>query len=368
MRIAILSPLYESVPPILYGGTERVVSYLTEELVRAGHDVTLFASGDSKTKARLIPACQKSLRLDQKCLDPLAHHFLLMEEVIRRQKDFDIIHSNVGYIGLAFGRRISVAIVETLHGRLDIKEVIRVFREYREFPLVSISNAQRAPAPDIGWIATVYHGIPEALYSLNETRGEYIVFVGRISPEKKVDSAIEIALKSAIPLKIAAKVDAIDREYFQQVIRPMLKNNPLVEYLGELTDKEKNTLLGSAMALVHPVDWPEPFGLAMIEAMACGVPVVARKRGSIPEVVDHGKTGFIFEEDDEAVFYLKNHVSSLSKRLCREHFEKRYSSARMARDYLDVYNTLLKGKEEAQRSAPGRQGRQILHSGGGIRP
>jgi len=343
MRIAQVSPLYESVPPRLYGGTERIVSYLTEELVKAGHKVVLFASGDSRTSAELVPVCESALRLEKRCIDPVSFHFLQMEEVLKRQDDFDIIHSHVDCFGFALARRTHVPVVSTLHGRLDLWGYTSVFSEYREIPLVSISNAQRSPLPHANWAATVYHGLPGDLYNLNEKGGEYLVFVGRVSPEKRVDSAIEIATKAGIPLKIAAKVDKADSEYFEAKIRPLLKN-PLVEFLGEINDSEKDRLLGSALAFLHPVDWPEPFGLAMIEAMACGTPVIARRRGSIPEVVDHGITGFIFEEDKEAVFNIKNHLHDFSRMACREHFEKRFLATRMAGDYLSVYLRLLSGE------------------------
>lgn len=333
MRIAQVSPLYESVPPLLYGGTERIVSYLTEELVKAGHEVVLFASGDSKTSAELVPICESSLRLDRRCNDPLAFHFLQMEEVLKRQDEFDVIHSHIDCLGFILGRRTYVPIVSTLHGRLDLWEHKFLFSEYSDMPLVSISNAQRTPVPSANWFATVYHGIPDNLYAFNEKGGNYLVYVGRISPEKKVDSAIEIALKAGIPLKIAAKVDKVDETYFKEKIRPLL-NNSLVEFIGEIDDKNKNELIGSALAFLHPVDWPEPFGLAMIEAMACGTPVIARKRGSIPEVVDHGITGYIFERDEEAVFYIKNCLADFSRKFCRKQFEKRFLSERMAKETI----------------------------------
>ena len=349
LRIALLSPLYETVPPKLYGGTERVVSYLAEALVEAGQDVTLFASGDSVTTARLVPVTAKSLRLDPECKDPIARHFLLMEEVLKREGEFDIIHSNVDYLGLAFARRSRTPFITTLHGRLDIPEITSIFREYGEFPLVSISDAQRRPLPRANWLRTVYHGIPPGLYSYNEVPEEYLVFVGRISPEKKIDSLIRIALKAQIPLKIAAKVDKADIEYYGTVVRPLLENS-LVEFIGEVGDREKNELLGKAMACLHPADWPEPFGLALIEAMGCGTPVIARKRGSIPEVVDHGITGLIFEKDEEAVFHIKNRLSSISRAGCRRRFEERFSSRRMSADYLAAYGSVLSGQSEM---APG---------------
>jgi len=361
MKIAQVSPLYESVPPKLYGGTERIVSYLTEELVRAGHKVVLFASGDSQTSAELAPLCEQALRLEGRCVDPVTFHFLLMEEVLKRQDEFDIIHSHIDSIGFVLGRRTMLPVVSTLHGRLDLWDHQYIFREYREAPLISISNAQRKPLPYANWVGTVYHGLPKDLYNFNEKRGDYLVYVGRISPEKKVDTAINIALKAGIPLKIAAKVDRVDREYFEAEIRPLL-NNSLTEFLGEINDKEKNALIGSALAFLHPVDWPEPFGVAMIEAMACGTPVIARKRGSIPEVVDHGITGFIFEREDEAVHYISNHVSGFSRESCRKQFEERFSSERMARDYLMIYNMIMMKKTKTKISEFAGVGANLQHS------
>ncbi len=353
LRIAIISPLYESVPPKLYGGTERVVSYLSEALVDAGQEVTLFASGDSITRANLVPVMAKSLRLDPECKDPIACHFKLMEEVLRHEREFDIIHSNVDYLSLAFARRARTPFITTLHGRLDIPEVISIFQEYNDFPLISISDAQRKPMPLANWLKTIYHGVPIDLYSFNNEPEEYLVFVGRISPEKKIESLIRIALKAQVPLKIAAKVGKVDREYYETVVRPLLDNS-LIEFLGEVNDREKNGLLGNAMACLHPADWPEPFGLALIEAMCCGTPVVARKRGSIPEVVDHGVTGFIFDKDEEAVLYIKNQLPSISRTGCRRRFEERFSSRRMSADYLAAYKAVIASgysKGEAQKDA-----------------
>ena len=329
LRIAQVSPLYESVPPRLYGGTERVVSYLTEELVNQGHDVVLFASGDSKTSATLVPICKSSLRLDPRCVDPVAIHLIMMEEVLRYQNEFDIIHCHIDYFGFLLGRRTPVPVVNTLHGRCDLWEQTFLFPEFRECGLVSISNNQRRPAPDANWIETVYHGLPPDLYAPSATPENYLVYIGRISREKKVEAAIDIAIKAELPLKIAAKIDKMDQAYFEQEIKPLL-DHPLIEFVGEVGDGEKKKLVASALAFLHPIDWPEPFGLSMIEAMACGTPVLARRRGAIPEVVDHGVTGFIFEENDEAVEYIKKSLSSFSRRGCRAHFEKRFLAQRMA--------------------------------------
>lgn len=340
MKIAQVSPLFESVPPNLYGGTERVVSYLTEELVNAGHKVTLFASGDSVTSAALVPCSERALRLDARQLDPVSLHLIMMEEVLKRQFDFDIIHSHVDCIGFVLGRRTEVPVVSTLHGRLDCVEHGFIFREYAESPVISISDAQRSPQSAANWIGTVYHGVPPGLYRFNPEGGGYLVYVGRVSPEKRVDSAIRIAKLSGIPIKIAAKVDKADRDYFESSIKPLLRH-PLVEFIGEVNDREKEALLGSALAFLHPVDWPEPFGLSMLEAMACGTPVLARRRGSIPEVVDHEVTGFIFESDEEAASLLKSSVSALPRLGVRKRFEKRFLATTMASNYLKTYEAVL---------------------------
>lgn len=348
MRIAQIPPLYESVPPRLYGGTERVVSYLTEELVNQGHEVVLFASGDSKTSAKLVPICESSLRLDPRCVDPIAIHILMLEKVLKCQEHFDIIHAHVDYLGFALARRTRTPVITTLHGRLDLWEQKFLFEEFNECCLVSISNSQRLPSNGANWINTVYHGLPRNLYTATEKKGDhdYLVYVGRISREKKVESAIAIAILSGLPLKIAAKVDKLDASYFENEVKPLL-NNPLIEFLGEVGDDEKNRLIGSSLAFLHPVDWPEPFGLSLIESMACGTPVIARRRGAIPEVVDHGITGFIFERDEEAVGYIRNLLPSFSRKNCRQHFEKRFLAERMARDYLSVYRTILDKQDSA---------------------
>lgn len=341
MNIAQVSPLYESVPPKLYGGTERVVSYLTEELVRQGHRVTLFASGDSITSAELVPSCPRALRLDPECLDCLAHHFVMLEQVYRRAHEFDVIHFHVDYLHLPVSSRLRLPEVTTLHGRLDIPGLATLYTEFPDAPLVSISGAQRAPLRWCNWLATVYHGLPEDSYTLHEMPGNYLAFLGRISPEKRIDRAIELARRTGIPLKIAAKVDKADCEYFVREIRPLL-DHPLVEYLGEIGEHEKNEFLGGARALVFLIDWPEPFGLAMIEAMACGTPVIACRRGSVPEVVDHGVTGFIVDDVDQAVHAL-DRVANVSRRGCRRRFEERFSVSRMARDYTGVYERVSAG-------------------------
>ncbi len=339
MRIAQVAPLYESVPPQRYGGTERVVSYLTEALVAQGHDVTLFASGDSVTQGQLIACCKRSLRNDKGCLDPIAYHLLMLEGVYRRASDFDLIHFHCDYLHYPVSRREKHPRLTTLHGRLDIPALRPLYREFSGEPLASISDAQRIPLPSANWAGTVYHGIPPNLHSFQPEPGKYLAFLGRISPEKRVDRAIEIAVRAGVPLKIAAKVDRVDREYFYAQIEPLLRH-PLVEFLGEVGGADKDHFLAQATALLMPIDWPEPFGLCMIEAMACGVPVIAWRRGSVPEVVDDGVTGFIVDSMDEAVEAV-GRACALNRRHCRETFERRFSDVRMCRDYLAIYRLLL---------------------------
>ncbi|NOY65241.1 MAG: glycosyltransferase family 4 protein [Nitrospirae bacterium] len=336
MRIAQVSPLYESVPPKLYGGTERVVSYLTEELVKLGHDVTLYASGDSETSARLVPIYQKGLRLSDNIIDPLAHHILMLGRVMQDAHKYDIIHFHIDYIHFPLIRCLDVPTITTLHGRLDIPDIAPLYKEFNDIPVVSISNDQRNPLPYANWVGTVYHGLPIDLYKPIYKKGDYLAFLGRISPEKRPDLAIEIAIKADIPLKIAAKVDKADYQYYMERIKPLLKH-PLVEFVGEITEKEKNEFLGNAMALLFPIDWPEPFGLVMIEAMACATPVIARKRGSVPEVMEDGVTGFVFEDIEEAVACIRA-IDRIDRSEVRKVFEKRFTSRRMAFDYLRIYN------------------------------
>jgi glycosyltransferase involved in cell wall biosynthesis len=339
MRIAQVAPLYESVPPKLYGGTERVVSYLTEELVLQGHDVTLFASGDSITRANLVAVCPQSLRLDPNCVDSLAHHIVMMEEVFQRAFEFDIVHFHIDYLHFPISSRYGVGHLTTLHGRLDIPDLLPVYARFPDAPVVSISNAQRAPLPGANWLRTVYHGLPGNLLRPEEKPENYLAFLGRISPEKRVDRAIEIAIRSGIPLKIAAKVDRADREYFENIIRPLL-DHPLVEYLGEINEQQKQDFLGKALALLFPIDWPEPFGLVMIESMACGTPVIAFRRGSTTEVIDEGVTGMLVDHIEAAVSAV-NQVRNVSRRECRARFEKRFSARRMALDYVEVYKSIV---------------------------
>jgi glycosyltransferase involved in cell wall biosynthesis len=340
MRIAQVAPLFESVPPRGYGGTERVVSFLTEELVRRGHDVTLFASGDSRTAARLVAGCPRALRLDEQVIDKLAHQFVLLERVFASADDFDIIHFHNDYFHYPWSRRQPCCRITTLHGRLDLPDLVPIYREFSDEPLVSISNDQRRPLLWANWQRTVYHGLPETLYRFHSKPKEYLAFLGRISPEKRVDRAIEIAGRVGMKLLVAAKVDAADREYFEQTIEPLLrKNRSRVEFIGEIGDEAKDEFLGNAFALLFPIDWPEPFGLVMIESMACGTPVIAFRHGSVPEVIDDGVTGFVVENVEQAVGAVER-VAGLSRATCRRTFERRFSVRRMTDDYLTVYRSL----------------------------
>jgi len=345
VKIAQVAPLTESVPPRLYGGTERVVAFLTDELVRNGHDVTLFASGDSQTSGRLAPMWPHALRLGM-CQDSLALHLLMLEQVAQRVHEFDVIHFHISSFHLSLALRLPVAHVTTLHGRLDIPELRPLYREFRDVPVVSISDAQREPLPEAGWISTVHHGLPLDLFRLQPTPGDYLAFVGRISPEKRVDRAIAIATACHRRLRIAAKVDPADREYFDREIRPLL-DNPLVEYVGEINEAQKQDFFGGAAALLFPIDWPEPFGLVMIEAMACGTPVVAFRGGSVIEVIDDGVTGFIVDSIDEAIAATCR-AGELDRKTCRATFERRFDVTRMAREYVALYEKLARVRASGQ--------------------
>lgn len=345
LRIAQVAPLYESVPPKLYGGTERVVSFLTEELVAKEHDVTLFASGDSETKARLIPVCNRSLRLNPDCVDQLVHHIAMLQMVLDESDRFDIIHFHIDYLHFPLSRLIRLPHVTTLHGRLDIPDLKPFYKIFQDMPVVSISLGQRKPLPDVNWIGNVYHGLPQTLLKPAFQEGKYLAFLGRISKEKGVDRAIEIAIRCGIPIKIAAKIDKNDQEYFDHHIRKML-DHPLIEFIGEISESEKQDFLANALALLFPIDWLEPFGLVMIESLACGTPVVAYNLGSVPEIIDHGLSGFIVENQDDAVKAVEN-ISLLDRRDCRNAFEERFTAAGMATAYMKVYSQALeleKGK------------------------
>ncbi len=346
MRIAQVAPLYERVPPLYYGGTERIVSYLTEELINQGHDVTLFASGDSNTKGRLISPCKRSLRLDPACVDRLAYHFLELEQVFQNAASFDVIHFHIDYLHFPFSRRIDVSHVTTQHGRLDLPDLVPLYSEFADMPVVSISNSQRIPLARINWQGTVYHGLPLDLYKSQSSVGSYLAFVGRISPEKRLDRAIEIAKRANMKLRIAAKIDPVDQQYMETHIRPLL-GHPLIEFVGEIGQKEKPEFLGNAYALLFPIDWEEPFGLVMIEAMACGTPVIAFRHGSIPEVIDDGVTGFIVDDIEQSLHALDK-VLHFDRQRCRRIFEERFSVARMAGDYLKIYERLLEVKNQSR--------------------
>jgi len=340
MRIAQVAPLNETVPPALYGGTERVVSYLTEGLVRLGHDVTLFASGDSQTAAKLVACCPKALWRDARIRETLPHHVRLLELVFRDVSQFDVIHFHCDYVHFPLVRRYKCPTVTTMHGMMHPPDLWQLFEEYREVPLVSISNNQRSPIPHANWRGTVYHGLPPDLFTFNEHGGDYLAFLGRMSPEKGVDRAIEIAKQAGMPLKIAAKIYPEERNYFNTTLAPLLcAAKPLVEFEGELGQVEKDKFLGNAKAVLFPIDWPEPFGLVMIEALACGTPVIAWRRGSVPEVLAEDETGYIVESVSEAVKAV-NRLDLLSRSECRRNFEQRFTAERMARDYLEIYRRL----------------------------
>jgi len=340
MRIAQIAPLYEAVPPKLYGGTERVISWLSEELVMLGHEVVLFASGDSVTSAKLEPMWPKALRLDGAVREPNALHATMLEHVFNRAADFDLLHFHMDFYPFSLFARQSTPFVNTLHGRLDLPEHQPVFTTFASTPVVSISDSQRRPVPHAGWVRTVHHGIPENLLTPRPVSPSYLAFLGRISPEKRLDVAVHIAERCGIPLKIAAKVDKADRDYFEAEIRHLLARD-YVEYVGEISDKEKSEFLSGAVALILPIDWPEPFGLVMIEAMACGTPVIAFNRGSVPEVVEDGVTGFIVEDETSAVGAVRR-LGQLSRPAIRRRFEQRFTARRMAQDYLEVYRRLIK--------------------------
>lgn len=341
MKIAQIAPLIESVPPRLYGGTERIVSYLTEELVRLGHDVTLFASGDSVTSAKLVACAPVALRLDPKIHDSIPYYMLMLDRVRQQANRFDILHFHIDFFPFPLFRTMAAKTVTTLHGRQDLPDLIPFYLGFQDMPLVSISNAQRRHIPTANFAATIHHGIPADLHRPTfDPRGGYVAFLGRISPEKRPDHAIQIARTLGIPLKIAAKVDKVDVDYFRAVIEPLLKG-PGVEFVGEINERQKTEFLGEALALLFPIDWPEPFGLTMIEAMACGTPVLAFRRGSVSEIVDDGVTGIVVDGIEDAAGALPR-VLSLNRRAVRRRFEERFSAARLAKDYVKLYRSMLK--------------------------
>ena len=339
MQIAQVAPLTEAIPPKLYGGTERVISWLTDELVALGHEVVLFASGDSQTSAHLEACWPKALRLDGSVRDPNALHMAMLERVYQRADDFDLLHFHIDYYPFSLFSRQSTPFVTTFHGRLDLPEHQVVFATFSSIPVISISDTQRRPVPDGGWIRTIHHGLPERLLTPQSVRPSYFAFLGRISPEKAVDRAIWIAKRSGVPLKIAAKIDPVDRDYFESEIRKLL-TPPDVEYIGEISDGEKSSFLSGAIALLAPIAWPEPFSLVLIEAMACGTPIIAFNRCSVPEIVEDGLTGFVVEDEEEAVA-ATHRLSRLSRGAIRRRFEERFTARRMAREYLLVYRSLI---------------------------
>jgi glycosyltransferase involved in cell wall biosynthesis len=364
LRIAQVAPLYESVPPQMYGGTERIVSYLTEELVAAGHDVTLFASGDSQTAARLFAGCERALRLAHG-VDPIAPHLALVEHVARRARDFDVVHFHIDYLHFPVSSRERYRHVTTLHGRLDLPDIVPVFARFADLPVVSISDAQRVPLPDLAWQATVPHGLPPDLYRFEPRPGDYLAFLGRVSPEKGLDHAIEIARRTGHRLRVAAKIDRADRDYYTRHLAALLRQ-PHVEFLGEIGERDKQALLGGALALVFPIRWPEPFGMVMVEAMACGTPVIAMRGGSVPEVLDHGVTGLVCDGIDQAVAAV-GRIHELSRAACRRVFEQRFTAARMASDYAAIYRRILQRRGSRELRATGTHGERDDHGQDGAR-
>jgi glycosyltransferase involved in cell wall biosynthesis len=340
MKIAQIAPLFESVPPARYGGTERIVSYLTEELVRRGHQVTLFASGDSLTSGELVPCCSRALRLDPAVGDPLPYQVLQLDKVWQLADRFDVLHFHTDLLHFPLIGDLADRTVTTLHGRLDLPGLKAFYSRFRDVPLVSISRAQRAPMPDVTWAGNVPHGLPRDLLPFRPfPAGDYLAFLGRISPEKGPDRAIEIATRAGMKLKMAAKIDTADQAYWNEVIQPMIAQNPLVEFIGEISESQKADFLGNARALLFPIDWPEPFGLVMIEAMACGTPVIAFRRGSVPEVIEDGVSGFIVDTIDEAVEAVRQ-LDGFRRLQARRAFDRRFTVESMARAYLDIYRGL----------------------------
>lgn len=347
MKIAQVAPLYESVPPKLYGGTERIVFYLTEELVNQGHEVSLFASADSTTTGTLLPCCEKALRLNENCWDSLAPHIVQIQQVLKMADEFDILHFHTDYLHFPSTENLRTPHVTTLHGRLDIPELQMIYHSFRQ-PVISISNSQRKPLPQANFIGTVYHGLP--LNSLKRKNGEhnYLAFLGRISPEKGLDKAIEWAIAANRPLKIAAKVDKADKTYFETEIKHLL-NHPLIEFIGEINEEQKQNFLGNASALLFPINWSEPFGIVLIEAMACGTPVIAHDKGSVPEIIENGKNGFIVSSTEEAAEVIHN-IDKMDRDLIRKIFEEKFTAMRMASDYLALYKKLMASESSIQRA------------------
>jgi len=363
MRIAQIAPLAESVPPQFYGGTERIVSYLTEELVALGHEVTLFASADSRTTASLVACAPTALRLDPTVAEQLPHLLVMLEEVRERAQEFDILHFHVDLLSAQLQRQVPTPSVTTLHGRLDLPDLQPFYRAFADVPLVSISDAQRRPMPPVNWVRTVHHGLPLDLLPFQPEPQNYLAFLGRISPEKRPDRAIEIASRSGIPLRIAAKVDKADEAYWREAIEPMVRANPIVEFVGEIGESEKSAFLGNARALLFPIDWPEPFGLVMIEAMACGTPVIAYPCGSVPEVLDDGVTGILTSVAEASAAVAK--AAALDRGGVRACFERRFSVHQMAEAYLQVYEELC---GSATKPLPGENAKRWRHGAAILKP
>jgi glycosyltransferase involved in cell wall biosynthesis len=343
MKIAQIAPLFERVPPKLYGGTERIVSYLTEELVRQGHDVTLFASGDSITSAELVSCSNLALRLAPHVRDTIPYQIMQLEEVRRRSREFDVLHFHIDMLHFPLVRDFADRTVTTLHGRLDLPDLQPFYRAFPDMPLVSISDNQRLPMPPVNWVGTVYHGLDHGLPFIAQPAGDYLAFLGRISREKRPDRAIEIARRAGLKLRMAAKVDEADRGYWTEQIEPLIRNSPHVEFIGEINEQQKAEFLGNARALLFPIDWPEPFGLVMIEAMSCGTPVIAFRCGSVPEIIDHGVSGWIVDSMDEAVDAV-GRLADLNRATVRQAFDKRFTAERMAADYIEIYQNLKFGR------------------------
>ena len=349
MKIAQIAPLAESVPPKLYGGTERIVSYLTEELVRQGHDVTLFASGDSVTSAELVPVTDMALRLNPHVCDPIPYHMMMLDAVRQRADEFDALHFHIDLIHMPMVRDFVGRAITTLHGRLDMPDLPPFYRTFNDHSLVSISDNQRLPMPPVNWAGTVYHGLPADLLPPRlEVENGYLAFLGRISPEKRPDRAIRIAARAGLPLKIAAKVDNVDRRYWETEIAPLVNRYPGIEFVGEINETQKAEFLGKASALLFPIDWPEPFGLVMIEAMACATPIVAFRCGSVPEVLEHGVSGFIVDSEDHAVEAVCR-IGDIDRAGVRAAFDARFTAERMAADYVSLYHDLPGARTEAAR-------------------
>ncbi|MER9585659.1 glycosyltransferase family 4 protein [Mesorhizobium sp. M0276] len=345
MKIAQIAPLTESVPPRLYGGTERIVSYLTEELIKQGHHVTLFASGDSRTAAELVPCCDVALRFNPNVQNHIPHHILMLERVRERANEFDVLHFHVDVLHFPIIRDFARQTVTTLHGRLDLADLADLYTAFSQIPLVSISLDQRRPMPSVNWVGMVHHGLPRDVLPFRAKGSGYLAFLGRISPEKGPQTAIEIAVRAGMPLKIAAKVDKVDKSFWEESVEPLVLGNSNVEFLGEINEAQKAEFLGNATALLFPIDWPEPFGLVTIEAMACGTPVIAFNRGAVPEVIDNGVSGSIVNGLDEAVDATRR-IGALDRARVRQTFEQRFSVERMCGEYVEIYRSLMEGKRE----------------------